>query len=86
MPPKGFQGTFFPNVIKVTTLIAKLGTRVYIDYPVAITYDIKSPDDILSVAMAINEARHDIRYKNLDWSRVYYTVGKYMYQENLKEN
>lgn len=68
-----------------TRLIARIGTRVYIDYPVALTYDIKSNDDILSVGIAINNARRDIRYSNLDWSRVYYTTGKFAYQEILIE-
>ena len=68
-----------------TRLIARIGTRVYIDYPVTITYDIKSNDDILSVGIAINKARRDIRYSNLDWSKVYYTTGKFAYQEILIE-
>lgn len=88
MPPKGYPFSKQPGVYWVqqpAKLIARVGTRVYIDYPAALTYDIKSNDDILSVGIAINNARHDIRYSNLDWSRVYYTTGKFMYQEILIE-
>lgn len=83
MPPKGFNGKI-PGPIR--KIIAYYGTRVYIDHPVAITYDIKSNDDILSVGIAINKARHDIRYSHLDWNKVYYTTGKFIYQELFEEN
>lgn len=85
MPPKGYNG-INPFNVKPVILIAKMGTRVYIDYPATITYDIQSNDDILSVCIAVDKARHDIRYSNLNWSRVYYTIGKFMYQEKLIEN
>lgn len=75
MPPKGFPG--------VSRLIAKMGTRVYIDYPKQLIYDIMSSDNILSVAIAINNARHT--YCNLDWSKVTYATGKFMYQEKQIE-
>ena len=88
MPPKGYPFNKQPGVYLVqqpVKLIARIGTRVYIDYPTTLAYDIKSNDDILSVGIAINKARHDIRYSNLDWSKVYYTTGKFMYQEILIE-
>lgn len=81
MPPKGYT-----SPIKPIKIIARFGTRVYIDYPVALTYDIKSNDVILSVGIALNKARHDIRYSNLNWSKVYYTTGKFAYQELFEEN
>lgn len=86
MPPKGYTSpTFNTPGVKLVRIIARIGTRVYIDYPTTLTYDIKSNDDILSVGIAINNARHDIRYSNLDWSKVYYTTGKFAYQEILIE-
>lgn len=86
MPPKGYTG--FNNIdivwgIKPVKLVAKIGTRIYIDYPVKITYDIKSNDEILSVGIAINKARHE--YCELDWSNVYYTIGKFAYQDIFEE-
>ena len=84
MPPKGYP--FNTPGVKLVRIIARIGTRVYIDYPVALTYDIKSNDVILSVGIALNKARHDIRYSNLDWSKVYYTTGKFAYQELFEEN
>lgn len=88
MPPKGYTSQIFnpPGVYwqpKPVKIIARMGTRVYIDYPKEVTYDIKSADVILSVGIAINNARHT--YCEYDWSKVYYTVGQFMYQEILTE-
>ena len=88
MPPKSYFkspgvytipldfSSLYPKAIKISF---KVGTRVLIESPVKMTFETKTSNVKLSVAMAINEGRRI--YCDYDWSKVHYVTEHFPYQE-----
>lgn len=62
---------------------ARIGIKVYITYPVEMTYNIETKDEFLAVSKAFNMARHD--FSNIDWSRGKFKIGHYMYIDDKRK-